>query len=259
MKIQSSERVLYRHNPLAEVLCQVRFARIPDINDVSGILGDLSAAGYVKSVQPEVRLHFADSDHPPGFFQAYCVESEDGVWSASFNSESIALLCRKYTCWEDFLPKCLEVFSIFVKWFKVPAPLRVGLRYKDVIDRTVLGLDGTEWHELVQPFLLGGLSFGAFSNDLAIPEDEVIGVTTQSILRLDVCSVVLQSALMRAINDNSKTVFLIDSDFFKEYKSPGSAMIPSSELQGILDDLHRSAGDLFRRGIKAKLHEALSA
>ena len=271
MKIQPYERVEYRHNPLAEVLCQVRFPF--DARLAEGIPENLAQAlaqlGYTVRSEEQafnisVALPVQDSDPLKTTREAtqkiVHFSSMTELYKVSLSAEYVALTCTKYTAWADFLPKLLSAYRAVLGALGSVFPIRVGLRYKDVIsrEREGLGLAGVPWSELIQPFLLGPLRDHALSDapENKSMEEAVVGFVTQSTVRLAECGLVLQGALLRSAEDPSKTAFLIDSDFFAENDDP-AVLDDESKLTTLLNVLHHNAGSLFERSITRRLHAAL--
>lgn len=268
MRLQGFVRVVYRHNPIVEVVCQARFIRMTELTNPEGLLSDLASLGYsVNAVGSPINIQIrvtgtvvANAEPAPVSqpLKNYAFASVDGVWTIAFNAESITLMCRKdYPGWNAFLPRFIELTNVYRKWFQGAKTIRLGLRYKDIIDREALNLAGVPWHELVEPFLLGALSVGALADDEVITEEHVRSSLTQAAVRLDECSLGLNSALMRAALDPAKTIFLIDADFFKQAELEGDLAATNELLQSNLEVLHDHAGAMFRRGIKERLHDAL--
>jgi len=265
MRLQGYDRVVYTHNPIVEALCQARFIRMPELTTPEGLISDLASLGYINSpTESPINIHvtvtgaLVDSSPvtPPLLSRAFT--TEDGMWLVAFNAESVTLACKKdYPGWNVLMPRFVQLYEVYKKWFSGAKTIRLGLRYKDIIDRETLNLAGCPWHELIEPFLLGALAFGAFADDEVITEDHVRSSLTQAAVKLDECSLGLNSALMRATLEPSKTIFLIDADFFKTADSGSELAATHTQLKQNLNVLHEHAGALFRRGIKERLHDAL--
>lgn len=265
MKISHSERVQYENNPLAEVICQIRFHRLDELNtsEPTDFSVALASQGYSFSGQEQIsEITFAISANgqqvgagpSPRFIFHYT--SGDGHWRVSVCSEFVALSCNRYSNWSDFLPKMVVATRLFAECFPKAEPSRVGLRYKDVIERESLGLGDAKWHELVKPFLLGPLTPGALA-DGEVPLDGDVGnMLSQTLLQLDDCRLLLQSAILLSL-DKNKRAFLIDADFFEEGDLTPAHLHDEKTLSSCLEKLHTNAGSLFRRCITEKLHAAL--
>lgn len=269
MKIAPTPRVIYGKNPLAEVVCQIRFQRL-DLSTASleRLQESLKGRGYgqrhdessynvvIEPVQegspPVPRIAEGDSIHH--------FSQPDGSSKISISREFIAFTSTNYGSWDEYLPGLLQAVIDFNHEIGTVAVTRIGLRYRDVIERSVLGLDGTPWHDLIKPFLLGPLANDALWEDGELDESAFESQVSQYLMRLDGCSLLLQTSLLTSVADASKA-FLIDADFFHEMDSDeecGNAASSSKELVALLETLHSNAGALFRRAITEKLHDALS-
>lgn len=265
MKISPTPRVIYKKNPLAEVVCQIRFERVTTLSGFSGqFYNALSALGYANKSEeisynvvidtlqqqvPEPRTVASDT--------IVHLTKENDAWRVSISPEFLAFTCSNYRDWNGFLPEVVQVVELFSQSVNVPLVVtRLGLRYKDVIEREALGLAHVPWHELINPFLLGALALGALSDDESFDEEGVESQLSQSLLKLDDCKLLLQSSLLTSVINATKA-FLIDADFFHELAGDEVLLRGGERLEGMLETLHVNAGALFRRGITEKLHGAL--
>lgn len=268
MRIETYERVVYRNNPLAEVVCQVRFEPFEELSlDERAALRDqFGAAGYgnhgesvlIGAPQPMVGVWIqgATPDQLPRIV-VQNFATVDGVWRVTACSQFIALTCTKYTGWQDFKPRLTAAVESFLSRHPDARPTRLGLRYKDVIEREPLGLEGVGWHELIRPFLLGPLAPGALADGQIASESDVGTFVSQALLKLDDASLLLQSSLLNSA-DGQRKAFLVDGDFFNEGGLESDLLRNPEALSRRLDALHASAGALFRRGITERLHHALN-
>lgn len=266
MKITQSDRVVYENNPLAEVICQVRFQRVSTFDDglPEELVGFLRGKGFEVFTEEQVfSIAVALSPATTGSIgqpapvgKVFHASTSDGHWKVSVCAEFLALTCTRYLNWFDFYPRFVECSESVLGLLHDAKTTRVGLRYKDLIEREKVGLDGVPWHELIAPFLLGPLSVGGLSTEETLDESSFGNFVSQATLRLDDCSLLLQSALLRT-TDGGRTAFLIDADFFVEAANSDGLYDKSEDLVRILTKLHNNAGSLFHRGITEKLHDAL--
>ena len=267
MKIAHSTRVVYKNNPLAEVICQLRFERLPDFEDqkIRSLCDSFFTLGYT-NVSEELSFGFQQQFGPDGqVIQApvaipkirihHCT-SRDGIWRVSFCPEFIAITCQKYAGWDGFFERVLAVVSTFMDHCVDVNGTRLGLRYRDVIEREAIGLEGVPWHELIQPFLLGPVAPDALSDMQVAQEADVISFMSQTQLKIDDSLLLLQSSVMSSI-DGQRQAFLIDADFFHENALGINLVSGPVLLADKLKKLHINAGALFRRCIRERLHHAL--
>lgn len=155
MKIAPTPRVIYGKNPLAEVVCQIRFQRLDlPATALEQLQQSLEGRGYSQrhnessvnvvietlqeSAPPVPRI--VDGDNIHHFSQP------DGSSKVSISHEFIAFTSTNYRSWDGYLPELLQAVTDFNNEVGTLAVTRIGLRYRDVIERSVLGLEGTPWH-----------------------------------------------------------------------------------------------------------------
>jgi uncharacterized protein (TIGR04255 family) len=270
MKIDASERVVYAHNPLAEVVCQVQFDALPALTqaEVAALQArfstDMGHSVYQVEELTQVEYQVTFDGTAPAFSQQalpankiHHFLSADGFWRVSFCATFMALTCLKYSKWEEFRPVFFNAIDCFGDVLKTARVSRVGLRYKDVIEREPLGLAGVAWHELIKPFMLGPLNPDALADEQTLTENDIGSLVSQYVLHLESCKLLLQSSLLMSL-DGQRKAFLIDMDFFNDHAPALEQTITNrASLIDQLNILHGHAGDLFRRCIKEKLHDAL--
>lgn len=267
MKIRVLERVVYAHNPLVEVVCQVRFDRILalETSNPSRFQEDFASAGFpIVRIEPASSIQIASSDPSvpasmqghPNIPPVYHFSSENKQRKISLSSEFLAFSCAEYPGWEDFKAEFLSVLAAFSNIYSTPVYRRLGLRYKDLIEREALNLSNTPWKELLSPLVAGIFFQGDYFEGDHFEESAVVQQVSQVLLQLDDCNLLLQSALLKSSTPQSLQAFLIDSDFFMEFPKH---KIEKEKMDALLDVLHTSAGSIFRHCIQEKLHDALSS
>lgn len=266
MRIKPTERVIFQNNPLAEVVCQIRFDPLPIDEAMMLQFNTASAAmGFpVSSFEQVAQVQFGFSINGEGAkatqqhltpLRVYHQSSTNGEWRVSHCVDFVALTCTRYSTWQEFEANLLKVLDCYREKVGVGNSIRVGLRYRDIVDRQNLGIDGTAWSELLQPFLLGPLAAHEIS-DQAIPEEDVMSFSFQSNIRLEDCKLLFQGGLVQSI-EGSKTAFMIDSDFYIEGDEAVGCMAEPELLRRALNALHKNAGALFAHSMKRKLRNAL--
>lgn len=119
--------------------------------------------------------------------------------------------------------------------------------YVDAINRSELGLEGTEWRELIKPHLLGCLAFA---------QEEVTKVnlnTLRAEIVIDGIFVRISSGL-GVINTNNKkpdNAFILDCDYYQTGK------VDIDKVEEVAEQLHQKSTEFFRKSITQKLHEAM--
>jgi uncharacterized protein (TIGR04255 family) len=254
MRLPPRERVIYARNPLIEVICQARFPRNLELEaqlpiDFQGRVRD----DYpIFRTREEVSVRLSDDlsrdqeGAPINRSRVFDFVSANEEWYISLSSGFIALTTSNYYKWEEFREKFGYAFEVSLQIHSVKMVTRLGLRYKNLVARSALGLEGIPWNELLTPYIAGFLTSGD------IDEGEIIAHQVSTRLRLDSGIAVLNHGLVRH-TDTGEVAYLIDGDFFIEEKLEASR----DGILRRLDSLNTHAGVLFRWCISDRLHQAL--
>lgn len=257
MPFPDSPRVIYDLNPLVDVFCQVRFPAILRIDSelptrYQEALRELYPIFTEGPAQQQIKLDLSPQlagligGGGPLSFRGranYEFISLDKSLKVHLNRESLTLVSSRYRRWEEFKDQFRAALDPFLEEYSPPFFTRVGLRYRDVVQRGALGLGDVEWRELLQPHIAGELS----SPDIAQDVVQYVGQTT---IRLqDQAQVLINHGL--ASNQNNEDCYLIDSDFSTEQKTEINDVIQS------LDHFNQHARRLFRWCITNRLHDAM--
>ncbi len=254
MPFPESKRVIYRKNPLAEVICQLKFPTILAISaeepadfqerirskyplyrraegaEVPREISDLLSRVGVKFLEDGTHTFLAD----------------DSSRFISLNKEFVAVTDKGYVRWEEFRER-VELAKQAVEDVYQPAFYsRVGLRYQDIIDKASIGLAKASWDELLNPPIAGILGATEVRNIVA-------HMRTEALLEL---SDVIPGGQVRILHGlapsaNGRHQYFIDADFFTEERSG------HDDVFAVLDHFNRLAGNFFRWTITPKLKRAL--
>lgn len=250
MEFPQRDRVIYGRNPLVEVICQIRFPAILEIDSKipadfqKGLRQDYPHVEISESVGLDLKSESRISDFPRQ--RTYAFVSDDKHWKVTLTHDFIALSCERYQRWEHFREKLMSAAQNLINVYQPSLFSRIGLRYKDVINRHDLGLESVPWRELVQPTVLG------FAGQDDVDEQDVR--TSQYVAQL---AIPHGAATFRAgfvTHKESKVrAFSIDVDFFDEQTMPPSL----DDAKRILDHYNKHARYCFQWCIQPRLHEAL--
>jgi len=257
MPFPAVKRVVYKKNLLDEVVCQVRFPPIlkidtetpaafqemlrsayPNLTEAYEVLFDLRAGspqGSMEELQKVRRTR--DSKN-------YEFVSEDNKWKINLTKNFLALSTKEYVRWEDFISRFEKALLPFIDVYKPADFTRVGLRYIDVVVRSRLGLDGVDWNELIQEYILGVLAVNNIKGKIRSYENIFQAA-------LEGKGVVRVSTKTVQSSESGEHCYIIDSDFFESGRIKHEAVLP------ILSGFHGHALNLFRWCIKDKLHDAM--
>ncbi|MEB3884640.1 TIGR04255 family protein [Lyngbya sp. CCY1209] len=260
MKLPNYERVIYKRNPLVEVVCQIRFPTILKISNQEPAefqdkvrfqypLYEVKKSVSIPGSQNEIfqlaqkmglSLNFQDV--------TYCLRSEDLKWQVLLNKDFIALATTQYERYESFKARLKEILEIFDQIYEPSFYSRIDLKYQDLIIRSNLDLDQqTTWADLIPEHI---------ASELHTPEiAESLKLLIKN-LEIDFEGGKLQfkhGLVMAQDPDQGKREpgYLLDADFFVEQRTR------REDVWNVLDQFKESAGKLFRWSITDKLHEAL--
>jgi uncharacterized protein (TIGR04255 family) len=252
-----SQRAIYRKNPLVEVVCQLRFPAVlrVDVEPPAGFQSRIRAeypvlndkSNELLGLPPETPTIVANLLRTRGGKQpqaAYDFVSADGHWTLSLTREFLALTTNEYSRWEEFKQHLEGPMAALLQEYSPPWFTRIGLRYQDLVRRSVLKLEDRAWSDLLKPSIVGLLA----SSDLNL---SVLQSFTQTVMRLPgATNLTLRHGIAQA-SDNNELCYLIDNDFsVDERTSP-------TNVFATLDHFNQQSGRLFRWCITPELHSAM--
>ena len=262
MVFPEARRVIYEKNVLEQVICQLRFPTILKIDtevpsafqevvrhefpiyrqtsdDVMGGLPDSMTQG----LPAEIRELMAWSSRRHQF------SSRDKSLTVSLTRDFIALESRQYTCWEDFIEILQSLVDALITVYQPAYVTRIGLRYRNVIDRRALGLEKFSWSELMDDSVLGPL--GRVETSTIVQEHG-----GRSLIRLNekVDYVRMEYGQVNdSGGDSSNHLFLLDNDFYTDREMQSDVR----DIVSRLNCYNRLNGRLFRWCITERLHDAM--
>ena len=258
MPFPDVKRIIYKKNPLQQVICQLRFPPILKIDsEIPSQFQEFIRADFPNFKEniepmgkpiPEEIMNFA-----PHMFSSilktnknYEFSSKNHEWQVNLTRVFVALTTTKYERWEIFRKKLELVVDSIQEIYSPSFFTRIGLRYIDVIERSQLGLKNERWDDLINPLLLGGLNSEDIKND-------IINYESKYNIRLsdNESNVTIQIRVLE--NPTEEQSFVIDSDFCisKEIDSKREILFDK------LDYFHKQASYLIQWCIKEKLHKAM--
>lgn len=256
VRFPDSPRVIYRTNPLVEVICQVRFARLLKIESELPVAFQEALRQHYPQLKEVKTPSFPDPIASAIGFPANTTTStfefldRDDIWKISLTSTFLAVSTKHYTRWEDFLKRLRLALDVLGTVYEVCRFTRVGLRYRDLIRRSQVGMRDQRWAEFIRSELLGELA----NPDL---ERAVTHASRQLVLSLDYenASVRFSHGIVDVEDDeaNVEKCYLIDADFFTEQERE------RADAESCLARFNQESGRLFRWCITPNLHDALGA
>lgn len=258
MPFEQKPRVRFHNDPLVEVVCQ--FVFVSEIDEIGN--------GHADKL---VRLHDAIKNKLPLFKRSknvslevntdtqsvsqvetpiYEFSSIDESVNVVISPNSVSCTTTKYESKETFFAYIFSVYEALESLNLVLPIKRIGLRYKDVIQRSKLAIEGEsiQWGELLKSSLVSILE----EEELA--KTKIIGTQSNFTLVLDSIGKNAKMNVSCGIVHHAQTreqCFMIDSDYFIE---------GIFDYDSASDFLHRAnvkARDFFQWCITDKLYEAL--
>lgn len=257
MPFPESRRVSYAKNQLDKVICQLRFPPILKIDsEPPAAFQDVIRKDYPMYVEKTTTQHgITISLNPhqqeikriinqPGM-KNYEFRSPDNGFQINLTQTFLSLSTNKYVSWEDFLGKFQTIYNEFINLYSPPFFMRIGLMYIDIIDRAVLGLNNTNWKELIKPHFLGLLA--------EIDETRVTTFTNNYVISLidNESFLNLSTSFVYKAAQTSGKCFMISSDFNTPKR------IECANVFDKLNFLHTRASRLIQWVITDKLHNAM--
>jgi len=254
MPFPPSDRVIYSKNPLKEVICQLRFPTILEIGSEPPALFQKKIRAtyplYEKGEAPlpkeiaEILAQFPIPKPSEGISHKFL--TADSNRFISLASGFVALTDHKYQRWEQFRRELVLAQTSLEEVYQPTFYSRIGLRYRDVIDKEEIGLGNEPWDSLLNSPLIGLLGASNIGG-------HVRTIQTEASIKID--EVPGGFATLRhglgPPSQGEKPVYVIDVDLYTNERSSGN------DVSSILDRFNRIVGNLFRWAISSKLHQAL--
>lgn len=259
MPFPETKRVIYKKNPLDQVICQLRFppvlkidAEIPaDFQDrIREDFPNFKETSTWKVEGPHGEKGLIPLDLLKQAIQSsgnknYEFSSEDDQWKVNLTRTFMALTANGYERWEKYKEKLDVPLKALIDIYSPAHFSRIGLRYIDVIRRSALKLDDSNWSDLIQSYILGILS----SPEV---EKHIQNYQSQYEIRLsDKESIVRIITKFVETADGGEVCYRIDSDFLKTGKTN------ISDAMNKLNYFNIRASRLIQWCITEKLHKAL--
>ena len=255
MNLPEFERVIYKRNPLVEVVCQLRFPPILKISHQEPVeFQDTIRFKYPlfettrAQLPSEISQVVQQLGLPVQSDVAYNFKSEDQKWSLSLTKDFIALTTSSYERYEQFKQRLEEALGIFEAIYKPSFYTRIGLRYQDLIIRSKLGIEDQNWSELIAEHIASELHETNLSSSIQT-------IVKSLVLRTEIGQINLNHGLVNvkdAQGSGDEIAYLFDADFYTEQKIEGNR-----DVWNILNQFNQSAGRLFRWSITDTLHDAM--
>lgn len=259
MLFPETKRVVFQKNPLAEVICQLQFPSILQIASEDPVnFQNKSRAAYPLYDRESGELPIREP-LPKEFstiireFQiighhgspVHKFTTADSARFISLSPDFLAVTDRNYRRWEDFSTEVMSARAAFEEIYQPAFYTRVGLRYRDIIDKAQLGLKNEPWESLINDSLISLLGAKEIGK-------RVHQISTTALLKIDEVDggfLSLRHGLIR--RPDSREAYRIDTDFYTDERRNGK------DVTATLNVFNQLAGNLFRWAATSRLKEAL--
>lgn len=219
-------RVRYLRSTLREVIYQVRFPKILKLTEgvpaafQEMIMGDYPNYNMQKNetlveVNGQAQQKVSENNH--SFI------SQSGKTKINLTSTFIAISTLDYDRWEKLREEIKTVLDKFYSCYNIPGIQRIGLRYRNIITRSKLGLDNKRWSELLDVKMLGPLE----NNEGGTTRYEAV----YEIKNSENCFTSRHFKLVKEHPGNELS-FLLDCDYYY------AGFFPKESVLGLSDELH---------------------
>ena len=263
MPFPEAPRVIYRNNPLVQVICQIRFPPILRIDTETPVEFQECVRkqfpGYELTYDKGVNAlpQSLSKNLPSEMRELLSVDSsrrhqfhtKGRTWTVSLTRDFVALETNQYRQWDDFRKLLQLVINTSFKIYEPAYLTRIGLRYKNVIDRKMLGLEDVEWRDLFAEFVLGQFAREETSN-------LVLEHHGKTLVKLNEDGDLVRMEYGQVINDAgdpSNKLYLLDHDFYTNKETASD----EQDIISRLNTYNALNGRLFRWGVSNRLHAAM--
>lgn len=258
MPFETTPRVVYRRNPLVEVVCQLRFPPIlrilsrepsefqDEIRDAYPLYEKQTGLEAPPGVAAVLSRLGVEGEPDRVNHRFFTEDPADRRRTISLARDFVAISEKTYRRWEVFRQEIERAKEALEVTYNPSFYSRVGLRYRDVIDPIPIGLEDRAWAELLNEGLLGILGAEPIRDRVSEAKSEFL----LSLDEPDGAYIRVRHGLAKR-DETGAQVYRIDADCFATGRIGADHALP------VLDAFNRTAGNFFRWAIAPALHEAL--
>lgn len=249
MPFPAVERVIYEKNPLVEVVCQFRFPEILAIEakppvEFQEIIRNKFPIYEKASDQPlpvpaEIRTLLGEG---PGRLVHKFI-TDDRKWEITLSNNFLALTANSYIRYEPFREHANMALEALISVYNPAFLTRIGLRYKDFIVRSDVGMKDKNWQELLKPSIISELKDPDVGHEIRMMQKKLL-------IEIEGGQVQLIHGFVTK-TDNQEPCYLIDADFYTQDKTE------VKDGMAILKKFNEFARGLLRWAIADELHKAM--
>ena len=95
--------------------------------------------------------------------------SSDQQWQLVLDKGTLTLVARQYDDWKNFSKYLQEAISALEQEYPLQFWLRMGLRFRNIIRKSALGVTDMEWKQLLQAKWTGDLAWAGTAGEVKNP------------------------------------------------------------------------------------------
>ena len=256
------ERLRIKKHTLNDVILQLRFDSLEEVLKGVPFEFQKSIKEEFPNISVQKRNSFLINLNPSDgsstgatrseSHSVYNYISKEGNLKVSLCHDSLTLTSNSaYEGWDHFSKKFDYVLKAFLGHYDVKNLKRIGLRYRNMISKKKLEIEGMEWGELIKPAVLGYFSLKHLGN-FSTEKLEVVSDIKQ--LDLGECKLIFRTGITDTKEKEKEKVFYIDTDL---YKLDSKAQLSVDTIIPTLRDMHELSFPIFRDSITDKLFNEL--
>ncbi len=226
----------YANTPLLDVTCQLTFPQNLKISAAPPV-------GFQDKIKNLFPLFSLTQDKT-----AYNFLSTDQRWQAVLGKGSLTLVARQYDEWKNFSKHIQSAMTALEQEYPPQFLLRIGLRFRNIVRKSALGVTDKEWNQLLHHQWTSDLAWAGTAGDLKATHSEVLmGLNGGQDM---VC---VRHGLLPVAQPVQEMGYLIDHDFFVD------GQFSMKEVPERLKTYHKSAQRFFKLWITDTLHQAMKS
>jgi uncharacterized protein (TIGR04255 family) len=234
MTQSATPTITYTKTPLVDVTCQITFPQNLKISAAPPV-------GFQEKVKDQFPMFSLTQDKT-----AYNFMSTNQQWQLVLSKGALTLIARQYSGWENFSKYLHIAIAALEHEYPPQFVLRVGLRFRNIIRKSVLGVTDKEWDQLLHSKRTGDLAWAGTAGEMKATHSKVL-----MSLNGGKDLVCVRHGLVPIARPIQEMGYLIDHDFFVD----GQCSL--RDVPATLNSYHQSAQQFFKLWVTDTLHQAM--
>ena len=235
---------VFKTNPIAQVIFQIRFETVPDIERYLEKAVDIAKDDYAEYQKDQGgrNLSFFNQNSAQASIPKYVFVSKDNVHKIVLSRNSISVSTFRYTDWDVFYHHILIAIDV-LKTIDTNSAIRIGLRYINLLNGDDSRFTNNHFYDLIN---CGLLEYAKNITDSSASYSSTYEYSLEGGIKNR-----LKLETVRVGNSN-KNSLLLDLDYF--YSSP----MKQSEYSSYAIALHQCSDTLINKLFTNKMKEVLN-